>query len=82
VPLPLGSGDKAASPHPRSRLTQLPCAPQDQGPLCVTRPGAFVRYKTHCDRKAHNRFLFIEVVRNSVLLLPSLTGIYVRISDE
>ena len=34
------SGDKSASPHPRSRLTQLP--------LCPTRPGAFVRYKTHC----------------------------------
>jgi hypothetical protein len=44
-------GDKAAGPHPRSGLTQLP--------LCSTRPGAFVRYKTHCDRKAHNLFLFI-----------------------
>jgi hypothetical protein len=27
-------------------------------------------------------FLFIEAVRNSALLLPSLKGIYVRISDE
>jgi hypothetical protein len=27
-------------------------------------------------------FLFIEVVRNSALLRPSLKGIYVRISDE
>jgi hypothetical protein len=44
--------------HPRSRLTQWP--------LCPTSPGAFVRYKTHCDHTAHNLFLFIPPA------LPSL----------
>jgi hypothetical protein len=34
------------------------------------------------DAEAHNLFLFIEAVRNSALLPPSLNGIYVRISDE
>jgi hypothetical protein len=43
------------------------------GPSCLCVPQ---------DAEARNLFLFIEAVRNSALLLPSLAGIYVRISDE
>jgi hypothetical protein len=65
--VPLPLGVVAAETRRRARTRD----PDGSRCLCVPQ-GA----------EAHNLFLFIEVVRNSALLLPSLKGIYVRISDE
>jgi hypothetical protein len=64
APLPLsGSGDRRREPAPEIQIGPVAFVPhKTQEPLCLTR------------RTAHNLFLFIEAVRNSALLRPSLKG--------